>query len=344
MRHTTNKMCTLVSSVVVGVLLLVGTASFVQAATPYLQVTTNDNFNYHIVVKSADPFRVVDFYTRQSDTQLWTTLSNIGATDGSGYLSKQININSYNPSLSRESYVIVNGQQSSSAFTGSSSGSGNVWFSPSNPTMNIGQSLAVSINSSSTGYVYPSYSNSYYISSNNNPNVVSASISGTVLNLYANAIGSSAVTVTHSSLGWSGTLYVSVSGTVYGTSLYTNGQLLNQNGTIYIVYKNMISGFTHAEAFVGLGFNFSNATNVGFVNIPTSGYIIGTQYTSHPWGSWVKSGQTVYFVHQDGLIPISSYDIFLNNGGQDRLVVLMNSHDWQRPQLPVMTYRDYRLQ
>ncbi len=508
----------LAASLLVATFFLVGAAPMVRAATPYLQVITSDNTNFQVTVTGADSYRMVDFYTRQSDTQMWTTFSNVGTTDSSGYFNTTLNVSSYNPSLTRESYVIVNGQQSSSVFTGSgsigsnitfsqnnvslavgqnttitiyggngsyymsnnsntnavsasisgntltlygnASGSsnlsicsnyaypyyssncgtlyvtvtgstiGNVWFSPSNPTMYVGQSLAVSINSSSTGYAYPSYSNAYYVSSNSNPNAVSASISGTVLNLYASTSGSASITVTHSSLGWSGTLsvtvmgsgnntitfsntnpsvqvgkstsvavyapssyysnnfyvssnsnanvvttsmsgqtltlygltngsstvtvcqynasgcgslYVTVTGSVYGTSVYANGQLLNQNGTIYIVYKNTITGFSNASAFLGLGFSFANALTIDYTNLQTSGYIVTTPYAAHPWGSWVKSGQTVYFVHQDGLIPISSYDIFLNNSGQNKFIVEMNSYDWQRTMLSHMTYGDYRL-
>lgn len=516
MRNYVSKFFRVAASLLMVVLLAAGSIPQVRAAIPYLQVVTTDNTNYQVVVSGGDPYRVVDFYTRQSDTELWTVFSNIGTTDSAGYLTTQVATGSYSPGRSRESYVTVGGVASSSVFTGfgssaatitfsqstvyvgvgqstvvtaygssnyyvsnnsnlsvasatvsgssitvygnaagsttltvcgattypyytsncetlyvtvSGTTSGTIWFNPSNPTMYVGQSLAVAINSGSTGYAYPTYSNSYYVSSNSNPNVVSATISGTVLNLYANNSGSSSVTVTHSSLGWSATLFVTVSGstsstitfsnanptlqigqtttvsiysptnsygnnfyvssnssphvvsatvsgqqlTLYGlasgsssitlsqystqasgtlyvtvagygtSSMYANGQLINQYGTIYIVYKNTISAFSNASAFLGLGFNFANALAVGYTNIPTSGYIITTQYAAHPWGSWVKSGSTVYFVHQDGLIPISSYDIFLNNGGRSELLVPMNGYDWQRPQLSLMAYGDYRM-
>lgn len=508
----------------IGVCLVVlgfgATTHLARAAQPMLQVTSSDNTTYRIVVSNADPYRQVDLYTRQIDTQLWTTYGNIGNTDASGYLSVQLNMNSYNPALARESYVIVNGVQSSIAtVNGTSSGSlltlsqttvtvgvgqtttvtvsggsgsyyiasnsnpsgvsasisgntlslygssagatstiqictantyysygtncatvwvsvsgssvGNIWFSPANPTLYVGQSLAVSINSSTTGYAYPTYtSGTYTVTANTNPAVATASISGTVLNLYALQNGTTTITVAHSSLGWSGTVYVTVSGgstggqitfsaasptlqvgrsasvtlyapssyyssnfylssnsapgvvtaqvsgqtlTLYGIAVgtstvmvcqtntsacgsvlvtvtsgytpytYASGQLLNMNGTVFIVYKNTMSGFTNAAAFLGLGFSFANVQNVGYASVPYSGYTIETAYAAHPWGSWVKNGQTVYFVHQDGLIPIPSYDVFLNNGGQDRYVVSLNSYDWQRPTLPLMTYGDYRM-
>lgn len=98
-------------------------------------------------------------------------------------------------------------------------GGGNVWFSPSSATMYSGQSLAVSINSGTYSGAYSTgYSNVYYISSNSNPAVVSASLSGTVLNLYANQSGNSNITVCLNSLSFCGTMPVTVSGSVLGAS------------------------------------------------------------------------------------------------------------------------------
>ncbi len=225
--------------------------------------------------------------------------------------------------------------------TGNNYGSGNLWFSPSNPTLNVGQSLAVSINSSSGTYS-PIYNNPYYISYNSNPSVVSATVSGTVLNLYGYSNGTSTITVAHSTMGWTGTVYVTVrGGSVLGSTTYANGQLVNQGGTICLIYKNTYIAFGNKAAFLGLGYSFNN-TIPSYNNFSYS-YVVTTQYASHPWGSWVKGGQTVYFVSENGLIPIPSYDIFLNNGGKDSYVVPMNSYDWSRPMLQQMSYNDQRL-
>ncbi len=43
-----------------------------------------------------------------------------------------------------------------------------------------------------------------------------------------------------------------------GNGTYTNGQLINENGTISIVYKNTKTPFANAAAFLGLGFKFSD--------------------------------------------------------------------------------------
>ena len=421
--------------------------------------------------------------------------------------------------------------------TGSVLGSNtNLWFSPASPSMYVGQSLAVSINSSVySGYSAYSYSNSYYISSNTNPTVASASISGTVLNIYANQAGVANITVCHNSLGFCSTLYVTVTGggssyygavslsqsslnvslnqsanvvitgnsgnytivsnssptvvsatvsgnvlTVYGqnagsttlsicqtgytsqcaslyvtvpngyyygygggtaltvtpTSLalttgqsgsaviygtgsyyiasnsnsavasasvsgnsvsvygsqngsttlsicqtsysatcvslyvtvtgypyygygsgvvyppssvlgassYPNGELISENGTVYIVYKNTKTGFISSYVFTGLGFSFNNVVNTGYTGLGSSGYTITSAYASHPWGSWIKSGSTVYFVHESGLIPVPNYSTFIANGGQDAWVVKANSADFRLPILSTMVTGDPRLQ
>ncbi len=307
--------------------------------------------------------------------------------------------------------------------SGGSTG-GQVWFSPSSANINVGQNQAVNIYSGSF--------NSYYISANSNPSVVTASISGNIMNIYGRVNGSSTVTVCQSSVSACSSFYVTVSGggttgglslsqtsvslnigqtsyvtaynssglyissnsnssvasasvsgsqimiygltngstnilvcsggsgytvgcaTVYvtvsggggvlGTSIYKNGTLISENGTVYITYKNTKTGFANRAAFEGLGFRFTNVLSTGYTGLVNSGYIVQTAYASHPWGSWIKSGGTVYFVHESGLIPVPSYDVFLNNGGQDYLVVPANSWDFSLPMLSPMTYGDFRLQ
>ncbi|MGE5392599.1 MAG: putative Ig domain-containing protein, partial [Candidatus Saccharibacteria bacterium] len=133
-------------------------------------------------------------------------------------------------------------------------------------------------------------------------------------------------------------------GTVSGASTFKNGALIRENGTIYTVYKNLKSGFANMDAFTGLGYKLSNVTDAGITSLSNSGYVIGTSQTAHPWGTWIKQGTTVYFVHENGLIPVSYYDVFLNNGGEDRMVVPANYYDFIGKQvLPVMSNNDWRL-
>lgn len=213
-------------------------------------------------------------------------------------------------------------------------GYGSFSLSQNNVTLNSGQSISLTMNGNG----------SYSISSNSNSAVANATIAGNLLNIYGSSNGSTTMVVCQNNPYSCANVYVTVgSGSVLGGSTYRNGQLINVNGTIYIVYKNTITAFSNAQAFLGLGFSFANVINTGYVNIPNSSYVVSTANGGHPWGSWIKSGGTVYFVHESGLIPIGDYNTFLNNGGSDSLVVPANSWDFQRPMLSIMTYNDSRL-
>lgn len=140
------------------------------------------------------------------------------------------------------------------------------------------------------------------------------------------------------------TIYLTVTGgSVLGISNYKSGMLLNEAGTVYMVYKNTRSGFVSRAVFEGLGFNFGQITTGSFSGLADSGYTIRTAKAAHPWGSWIKSGSTIYFEHDSGLIPVADYATFINNGGEDRLVVPANVYDFRQPLLSVMIYNDPRL-
>jgi hypothetical protein len=182
----------------------------------------------------------------------------------------------------------------------------------------------------------------YYISTNTNPNVVSAGVNGTTVSLRALSPGNANLTVYQGSTGMQGTLYVTVRANQSG-NIYANGTLINENGTIFITYKNTKTGFANSYAFTGLGYQFSTVTASSYQWLSNTGYVMNTPFVPHPWGSWVKSGNTVYFVHQDGLIPIPTHQIFTDNGGRDGMVVPMNSYDFTKPMLPLMVMSDARL-
>lgn len=139
------------------------------------------------------------------------------------------------------------------------------------------------------------------------------------------------------------TFTLQTAGSVLGGLIYNNGTLINDGGTVWITYKNQKSGFANMSAFLGLGYKTSNVINASTASLTNSGYVITNASVTHPWGSWVKSGNTIYFAHQDGLIPVSHYEIFRNNGGSDNMVVAANSWDLARPILPLMNSNDPRL-
>ncbi len=79
--------------------------------------------------------------------------------------------------------------------------SSTISFNPANPTVSIGQSTNITISGASGGV--------YYVSSNSNPSVTSATLSSTTLTVLGNTNGSSVISVC-SSLGSCGALTVNV--------------------------------------------------------------------------------------------------------------------------------------
>ena len=84
---------------------------------------------------------------------------------------------------------------------------GTITFNITNPTMFVGQGQAVTINPSN------GFSGNYFISSNSNPNVVSAGIGGSTLYLVANNSGSAVINVCQTGISNCGSLTVFVNGT-----------------------------------------------------------------------------------------------------------------------------------
>lgn len=240
-------------------------------------------------------------------------------------------------------YVTVSG----SSYNGGS----NIYLSQYSLNLNVGQSAAINV-SGNGGY-------GYFVSQNSNPGAVTASFNGSVLNLYAIRSGSSTIQICQNNSSSCPSLYVTVGsgysyngngglqypggGNVLGASIYPNGQLISEGSTVYIVYKNTKTAFSNSPAFLGLGFKFGNVIAVGSSGLVNSGYRVTTSFSQHPWGSWIKSGSTVYFVHDSGLIPLPDWATFINNGGQAGLIVPANFYDFQLPMLSVMTYNDSRL-
>jgi hypothetical protein len=130
---------------------------------------------------------------------------------------------------------------------------------------------------------------------------------------------------------------------VLGASIYKNGMLIKEGNTIYIVYRNSKTGFANLSAFKGFGFKLANVITALNTGLVSSGYTITTANASHPWGSWIKSGNTVYFVHENGLVPVPDMGVFTNNGGMEANIVPANIKDFTLPILSVMVNDDNRL-
>lgn len=236
---------------------------------------------------------------------------------------------------------------------GGTSNTGSITFSNSSPALALNQTQSITISGGS---------GTYYISSISNPSAITLNLSGTQLNLTGTAAGSSTLSIcqTGSSTCASLTATVSASGAATSTgisivtpppvttvssspSTYANGTLINENGTISIIYNGTKTPFANAAAFLGLGFSFNNVQTVTNSGLALSPRIVVTANGGHPRGSWLSSGSTIYFLTPSGLIPIPSWNIFLSNGGQASFIVKANSYDMAFPKLPLMTLNDTRL-
>lgn len=216
------------------------------------------------------------------------------------------------------------------------SSTGEVIFSRNSLSLNRNETETVRLSGSDYGY---------YVSSNSNTELVSAYISNNDLVVTGRNRGSATLSVCAHGSDDCDNLRVTVvgSGSVQGSVTYSNGTLVNDNGTIYIIYRNTKSGFANMSAFTGHGYKLSNVIKGSTHGIVNNEYVVSTANISHPWGSWIRNGNTIYFVHEFGLIPISHYDVFINNGGTNAKVVQMNAHDVGKPVLPVMVTNDQRL-
>jgi hypothetical protein len=124
---------------------------------------------------------------------------------------------------------------------------------------------------------------------------------------------------------------------------YINGQLIFENGTVYIVYQNTKVAFANAPAFLGLGFSFKNVTPATNSGLTLSDRVVVTAAGAHPRGSWILGGRTVYFVTPAGNIPVADWNTFTADGGQASFIVKATSYDLARTTLPILTLDDSRL-
>lgn len=74
------------------------------------------------------------------------------------------------------------------------------------------------------------------------------------------------------------------------------------------------------------------------------GLVLGISTDRHTVGSWVKLQNTVFYVHERGLIPVPSMKVFLDNGGKITSIEPMTQGDQQLPPyLPELDFSDIRV-
>lgn len=128
---------------------------------------------------------------------------------------------------------------------------------------------------------------------------------------------------------------------------FASNTLVNDGGTIYVVMGPAKIPFTSMRAFSGLGYSLKNVQkgSLSAYRMPYGSYLLSSGTMAHPWGAWVVQNKTVYLVHETGLVPVPTWEIFIANGGRAEHVVPANAADLAelRSGLPLLTSNDPRV-
>ena len=106
----------------------------------------------------------------------------------------------------------------------------------------------------------------------------------------------------------------------------SDGSLINDKGTVYLMVNGMPSGFTTEANFLGLGYSYKNVL-AGDVSFLAKGSNISTTAMSHPVGTLVNDKGTVYLMTASGKMGIPSLSTFNSWGYSFAKVVPANSYD-----------------
>ncbi len=260
-----------------------------EAATPTLAFASAGT-NYVQISVQGDQNQAVNLYYYNPGMSTINTVGSIGTTNASGYFSTTLYTSSYNIPSGASVYVVVNGQQSSTATWPTTSG-GNVYLSQSNVTMNQGQNSYVSI-SGGTG-------NNYYINSNSNSSIAGATISGSTLTI--NAVAPGYVTINVCSLSSSASC-ASLSVTVNSTWGGNNGNNGNYSGQIYlspssvtvapgqtqtVTISNYNSGYNYGNQYGYQNYYIANNPGSQYFSASISGNTV-TVYGNNPGSATIN--------------------------------------------------------
>ena len=80
------------------------------------------------------------------------------------------------------------------------------------------------------------------------------------------------------------------------------------------------------------------------INILSGSKVLGV-FTEKPHlpKSWVQDGNTIFYINESGIIPIATWNIFINNGGKKKLIKPANSGDLSLPLQSLMIEKDMRV-
>ena len=246
-------------------LVLIFSTTKVQASTiPTMSLGFIDSTSIRLTVKGS-PHSSIELHYGSGATASRT----IGTTDDSGNFSTILNTQSYNLSLCNQTaYVVIDGAQSQ-IISWSSSGNSNLCstnpsdsltFSQNNIVLNAGQNFPVTILGAG----------GYSVSNNSNSSIISTTINGSQVNLYANTFGGANITICDSS-SKCGVLYVvAVSGNAVQTSVTNPPAAISS----FTVSSNGVNGY-----FMGAGnlltLTFGANEQIGNVSATVGGSHIG---------------------------------------------------------------------
>jgi hypothetical protein len=158
---------------------------------------------------------VVLYYT--SALYTGTQSQNIGNTDSNGSFSGTVSTTAYGITTTSQVYALINGYQTPFVTwpynTSVTSTASTITFDQNNPSIAQGQNIVVTMSGGTGGY---------YISSNSNPNMVQATISGNLLSLHGSNSGTATITICSSNSVCTNQVVTTTTAT-YGTgSLFLN--------------------------------------------------------------------------------------------------------------------------
>ena len=165
---------------------------------PALTLSPNGG-SVQLIVSNADSNATISLYYPSGTSNASV---NIGTTNSSGYYSTNIPAGSYGIQSTNPVFVSVDGIHSASIAwpSVSASSGGNLTVSQPTVSLSVGQSATVGISNTNSDLSIPG---------NTNPSIVSATLSGTTVNLSALAAGTASITVCASTNGC-GTISVTV--------------------------------------------------------------------------------------------------------------------------------------
>ena len=128
---------------------------------------------------------------------------------------------------------------------------------------------------------------------------------------------------------------------------FASGSLVLDGQIVYYIYGQSKIAFASMAVIRGYGYKESSIVKGDASNYILDSYVFTTSKAGHPWGSWLVSGKQVYYFGEVGFIPVSTWEIFVNNGGQVQKILKMNSYDLASLKavgtLPIMEMNDSRV-